>query len=344
MVVSSSVATRRENAWGVPHLISVVIPVYQGASTLPSLLAEIAPLTEVTNSPDGHPLRVDEVLLVFDNGPDDSAAVIRQLAKKHSFVRPIWLSKNFGQHAATIAGIASSTAEWIVTVDEDGQHNPRDIGALLDAAMRDQRSIVYARSINPAPHGWLRNVTSRVAKWLLAALVAERGALKYNSFRLILGSVARGIASTTGDGLYLDVAIGWVAGPASTAPVELREEGDRKSGYTIRSLVSHFGRMILTSGTRGLRFVSGLGVFFAVVGLILGVAVLVARLSGWIDTQGWASLFVLILFSAGAILFALGIIAEYIGASSSIAMGKPHYLITSDPALGPLGRQRPPKK
>lgn len=325
-------------------MISVVIPVYQGENTLPALMAEIAPLTAVTKSPDEHPFRVDEVLLVFDNGPDGSARVIRQLATEYSFVRPVWLSKNFGQHAATIAGIASSTAEWIVTIDEDGQHDPRDIGVLLDTAMRDQRSVVYARSTNAAPHGWLRNSTSRVAKWLLAALVAERGALKYNSFRLMLGPVGRGIASSTGDGLYLDVAIGWVAGPASTAPVQLREEGGRRSGYTIRSLIAHFGRMILTSGTRGLRFVSGLGVVFALIGLVLGIAVLVARLTGWIDTQGWASLFVLTLFSSGAVLFSLGIIAEYIGASSSIAMGKPHYLITTDPALGPLGRVRPAKK
>ena len=72
----------------------------------------------------------------------------------------------------------------------------------------------------------------------------------------------------------------------------------------------------------------------------MAVVILVQRLTGDIVIQGWASLIVIVLLSSGAILFSLGIIAEYIGINVNMAMGKPPYLITSDPADGPLGRVR----
>jgi undecaprenyl-phosphate 4-deoxy-4-formamido-L-arabinose transferase len=325
------------------HEISIVIPVYQGENTLPALLAEIAPMTEERTTPDGHAYRVIEVLAVYDNGPDGSARVLRDLEAEYPWVRAIWLSKNFGQHAATLAGMASSGGEWIVTMDEDGQHDPAAIGSMLDTAMREQCAVVYAKATNVAPHGLLRNVASKGAKWVLSQLVSSPQALDYHSFRLILGSVGRGVAAYSGAGVYLDVAIGWVVGRVATSPVTLRGEGARTSGYTRRSLFGHFRRMILTSGTRGLRFVSGLGVAFLAGAVVIAVALVIARVDGTIDTQGWTSTIVVVLFSSGALLFSLGIIAEYIGVNVNMAMGKPPYLITTDTADGPLGRTSSPR-
>lgn len=328
--------------WEVPHLISVVIPVYGGERTLRSVIQEIAPLVEGVRTPDGYPYRVTETLLVYDNGRDDSPRVIRELQDEFPFVRAVWLSRNFGQHAATLAGMASSGGEWIVTLDEDGQHDPADIGRLLDAAMREQASLVYAKPVNKPSHGFVRNVASRGAKWMLAKLLAGPNAADYQSFRLMLGTVGRGVAAYSGAGVYLDVALGWVAPTAVTAPIRLRDEGERESGYSARRLFSHFWRMVLTSGTRGLRIVSALGVIFAIGGIAMTVFILASRLSGSPVPEGWASQIVVILVSSGAILFSLGVIAEYVGVNVNMSLGKPPYLIVSDPADGPLGRRRPP--
>ena len=75
---------------------------------------------------------------------------MRELEKRYEFVRPIWLSRNFGQHAATLAGIACASGEWIVTMDEDGQHDPAYLGTLLDAALDQQRSAGLRRAEQPA--------------------------------------------------------------------------------------------------------------------------------------------------------------------------------------------------
>lgn len=321
------------------HRISIVVPVYQGEATLPQLLEEIEPLTLTRATPDGHRYVVDEVLLVFDNGPDGSARVIRELEARYDFTRAVWLSRNFGQHAATLAGMASSGGDWIVTLDEDGQHDPALIGGLLDTAVREQASVVYAKPTNKPSHGTLRNTASKGAKWLLSKLFAGSNAPDYQSYRLVLGSIGRSVAAYSGSGVYLDVAMGWVANKTVTSPITLRHEGERTSGYSTRRLFSHFWRMILSSGTRGLRFVSVLGVVFAALGTFLAIYVLIQRLTGNIDTAGWASMIVIVLLTSGAILFSLGIIAEYIGINVNMAMGKPPYLITSDPANGPLGRR-----
>ena len=156
------------------HSVSVIIPVYKGAATLPSVVAELSSLTVPRFTASGAPFRIAEVLLVHDHGPDDSDAVIRSLAGTYSFVRPVWLSRNFGQHAATLAGMASSASEWIVTLDEDGQHDPACIADMLDAALRDRAAVVYASPINSPSHGWFRNTTSWLAKIVFPATAVER--------------------------------------------------------------------------------------------------------------------------------------------------------------------------
>src|SRR5260221_325554 len=86
------------------HDVAIVVPVYQGERTLAALLDEILPLTRSSATPAGRRFRVGEVLLVHDGARDASAAVMQTLAAQHSFVRLIWLSRNFGQHPATLAG------------------------------------------------------------------------------------------------------------------------------------------------------------------------------------------------------------------------------------------------
>lgn len=322
------------------HRISVVIPVYQGERTLRAVLAEVAPLTEGFTTPAGYAASVDEVVLSFDHGPDRSASVIRELAAEFPYVKPVWLSKNFGQHAATLAGIASSGGDWVVTLDEDGQHDPLAMGSMLDTALREEADVVYAEPTNKPPHGYVRNSASRLSKRLLESVFGGGKASHFNSYRLMLGEVGRSVAAYSGTGVYLDVAVSWVASRIVTSPVLLREEGDRRSGYSYRRLMAHFWRMILTSGTRGLRLVTGAGVLFALGGIVFAIYLTVMRFTSGDIPEGWTSQMVLTALGTGVILVSLGIIAEYLGVAVNMALGKPAYLIVRDPKAGPLGHRR----
>ena len=321
-----------------PHLVSVVVPVYQGERTLRSVVAELAASVADRTSPGGRPYRVTEVVLVHDCGPDRSDDVIRDLDATHEWVRTVWLSRNFGQHAATLAGIAASGGEWVVTMDEDGQHDPRAIGKLLDTAMAEQADVVYARPTNEPPHGVVRNTASRGAKWVVERMAKGAPAAEFNSYRLVLGEVARSVAAYAGPGIYLDVAIAWVARRVTTCPVEMRSEGDRPSGYNLRRLLSHFWRLVLSSGTRPLRWVSALGAGAVLLAPVVAAALIIGRALGSWEAPGWTSTMILLMVATGVILFSLGVIAEYVGMAVNMAMGKPLYLPVRDPREGPLGR------
>ena len=314
------------------HAVSVVIPVYRGASTLERLVGELLPLAEGILTPAGRRLRLVEIVLVHDNGPDASDTVIRRLEQAHERVRGIWLSRNFGQHAATIAGMEASTGEWIATLDEDGQHDPADLPGFLDAAIEHRAGVVYGRPLNPPPHGPMRNAASRAAKRLMGLVLGSRGFREYQSYRLVRGDIGRRLAEFAASGVYLDVALGWVNDRTAVASVTLRPEGGRPSGYSTRTLFAHFWRMVLSSGTRGLRIVSVLGVVLALLGVALAVYIVVERVTGHVDAQGWTSLAVITLLCSGALLVSLGIVAEYIGVTLNVAMGRPLFVVVDDPA------------
>src|SRR6267143_3468295 len=316
----------------IVHTISVVIPVYLGEKTLAPLVAEIEPLTQTRRTPHGNLFRVNEVILVHDCGPDNSGIVMEQLAEQCSFVKLVWLARNFGQHAATLAGAASSTSAWVITMDEDGAHDPAEIGRFLDCALTTGAQLVYALPVNPASHGVVRNLLSAVTKRLVVRLlVGVHGVRRFHSYRLISGEIARSLAAYCGHNVYLDVALAWFVAGGAHCPTRLRAPWRSGSGYSYRRLVSHFSRLVLTSGIRPLRVISFLGVGSILLSAAISVWAIWLWLTGRIPVRGWTSITIMICFFSGCLLFSLGVIAEYLGMTLSMAMGKPPYLALSKP-------------
>jgi len=311
--------------------ISVVVPVYRGADSLPTLIQELLPLTQVGHTASGVAYRICEILLVHDCGPDRSDLAIEALAREHADVRPVWLSRNFGQHAATLAGMAGAVGDWIATLDEDGQQNPADLPRMLDVALAGRHQLVYAQPTNPPPHGALRNAASRFAKSLSVRVLGNEALGRFNSYRLIDGEIARSLAAYCGYGVYLDVGLSWLTTRVGHCPVIVRKESDRPSGYSMLKLLSHLWALVLTSGTRPLRFITLAGGLSVLAAVALMLWVLVQKLMGDIPVQGWASLAVVISFFSGTMLMALGVIAEYLAVTMGIAMGRPLYVVSSKP-------------
>lgn len=311
--------------------ISVVIPVYRGEHCLQALLRELAPLTGSTASPAGQEFSVSEVLLVHDCGPDRSDRVIEELSAEYPFVRPIWLSRNFGQHAATLAGMASATGDWVATLDEDGQQDPLDLGAMLDTAISGSLQLVYAQPTHPPPHSWLRNRLSRTAKFITARILGSREVGYFNSFRFVDGEIARSLAAYCGQGVFLDVGLFWIAGRVGHCPVRLRAERGRLSGYSYLTLFSHFWNLVLTTGTRPLRLITMTGFGSVILAIAITLFAVYARLFTAVPVRGWTSLVIVVSFFSGCILTALGVIAEYLAVTMSIVMGRPLYIVATKP-------------
>jgi len=312
--------------------VSIVIPVYQGEKTLASLLAEIEPLTRKQVTAQGHTYQVREVILVHDDAIDHSDEVMEALEDQYSFVSLIWLSRNFGQHAATLAGMASSKSDWMVTLDEDGQFDPSDIGKLLDKALEKGIQLVYGRPQNQPEHGWLRNQLSRTVKWIFVTLLEQKEIGHFSSFRLVQGDIARSLAAFCGSGVYLDAALAWVVSSSEYCPILVRGEGDRSSGYNYRKLIGHFLNLLLTTGTKPLRLISIIGFGTMFIAILITVYVLWKKMTSQILVPGWTFLTILICFFSGLILFSLGVITECLGVLLRMSFGKPLYLTVSRPS------------
>ena len=130
---------------------SLVIPIYNEQESSPILAAEIfAKLAEWVNCP------CAEVIFVDDGSRDESAAILREFAKNLSAnaapkpkLRVLRHSKNAGQSAALVTGIRAATAEWIVTLDGDGQNDPADIEKLWQVL---QNEMAQLSATHPAGH------------------------------------------------------------------------------------------------------------------------------------------------------------------------------------------------
>ena len=332
-------STSQESA-RVRHSVSVVVPVYLGSQTLGTLLEEIRPFINPTLSPGGVEFQVKEVVLVNDCGPDGSEHTIRDLALQNDWVKPVWLSKNYGQHAATLAGMAATTSEWIITIDEDGQQNPTDFGNFLDTAVANDASLVYAKPTNRPPHGILRNTLSWIVKNTLFRMLTDGVHTNFNSFRLVSGTIGRTLAAYVGDGVYLDVALTWMVQNVAQCPVQLRQETRSKSGYSFRQLSSHFWRLVLSAGTRPLRLAALMGVTAFITGIFAAATIVIGKVNYGYAVSGWASLFAALMLIGGLILLVLGVLAEYLGMIVRASIGKPLYVTIGDPELTALRRSR----
>ena len=155
----------RDTPTEVAQSLSIVIPVYRAGAALESTVREVLEVCgDVSPTPEVR-IALDELILVCDNPglPVEALDHLASLADLDERVRVVWLSRNFGQHPATVAGIVSTNGDWVVTMDEDGQHDPAFIQEMLATAGRNRTPLVYAEPTNTRPHGRMRNAASWVS-------------------------------------------------------------------------------------------------------------------------------------------------------------------------------------
>lgn len=311
--------------------VSVVVPVYSGQDYLEDL---VSALENVRNdwARKYSGLELAEVVFVNDSAVDDSPLVLDRLTRRYEWVQAITLSRNFGQHPATICGVLHASGDWVVTMDEDLQHRPEHIEAMLRRAVTEHADIVYA-SPEGAVHGsWRRDMSSRVYKRVLGYFARNPAIRNFSSFRLCRGDVARAGASVAGHETYFDVSLTWFTNRFSyeTVPmVDHRFQASGRSGYTLRQLLAHARRLLISSHTRLARIIAGLGVAAILIATIFGTRAVLGQLTGSADTSvpGWPSLFVSVLFFGGLTSFLLVIVLEYLMNVVLHTQGKPTFFV-----------------
>ncbi len=332
-------------AAGAPIRLSVVVPVYQGADYLEELVAELERVREDLRRRDLR-LELAEALFVDDDSSDRSAELLRGLAQGRPWIRVLRLSRNFGQHAATAAGIRESVGDWVATLDEDLQHHPRFLLPLLARTVHEGADVAYARPVGRVHRTRYRDLTSRLYKWLISRIAGNPHARSFNSFRMIRGELARAAASRMRHESYLDVLLGWFTRRVVVQPLPLRDPRDEaglKSGYRLRSLLSHARRMLVSSQLKPLRLGAAVGMAAILLSLLGAAAVFVLKLllPEAIEVRGWASLMLAIFFFGGLTTFLVGVGLEYMTILLLDSQGRPPAFVVdrgSDAELAELLR------
>ncbi len=312
-------------------LLSVVIPVYQGSPYLRDLVSALSEARERFDAAGG-PVRLGEAIFVDDGSIDRSEPVLRELARENDWLTVITLSRNFGQHPATIAGILHASGDWVASIDEDLQHHPRHLADLLRHAVRNGSDIVYAKPEGAVHRALWRDAASSSFKRFMSLVTGNPFVPQFNSFRMMRGSVARAAAAVCANDPYFDIAACWFTNRVGVLPLPMYDRRfalTRTSGYDFRSLLRHAARMMASSELKFLRFGAAAGALTLFASIVISLVVTFLRFfrPETIHARGWVSLVLVTSFFGGLVSFLAGITLELVTALSVRANGKPTFFV-----------------
>ena len=261
------------------------------------------------------------------------SSVLRQLQNEHDWIRVLTLSRNFGTHSATAAGVVATQGDWIITLDEDLQHHPQHFESMLREAVMG--TPVARISSTPSQSLMFMEATGVILdrkppNGFWQSLASTPQIIDFNSYRLIRGDIGRAAAASCTNQTYFDMALTWFTTSVKTLPLELKDlryiEG-HQSGFNLGKLASHAKKLLISSrvniATKGMY----VGLFTIVLAALAGVIVIIQHLffPDVIRSDGWASLIVLISFFSGVVVSILCLALEYINIMLQQQMGQPNY-------------------
>lgn len=319
VVATAGTGTGRAERHGLD--LSVVIPVYNGAEGLPELAARLGRvLPTVATS--------FEVVLVNDGSRDASWPVIVELIGRYAWLRALNLMRNYGQHNALLAGLRAARGRHIVTMDDDLQHPPEEIGRLL-ACLSAGYDVVYGTPREPQ-HGLWRNLASQLTKLALQGSMGVDTARQVSAFRAFRSELCTAFAGYRGSFVSIDVLLTWGTTRFTALPVEHRPRSYGVSAYTFRKLVTHALNMITGFSVVPLQIASIVGFGFTLFGMLVLIYVIGRFLIFGGSVPGFPFLASIIALFSGAQLFALGIIGEYLARIHFRTLEHPSYVVREE--------------
>lgn len=306
--------------------LSVVIPIYNSALIMPSLLAR---LRSVLDSLD----ITYEVVMVEDGSPDDSWRVLSALQQQDpEHIVAVQLMRNYGQHNALMCGFRHSRGALIVTMDDDLQHPPEEIPNLLKTLAAGDLDLVYG-CYDKKKHPLLKNAGSAVVNMFFRHVFSLP--VTVTAFRVFRRELLEAILSYTRPFTFIDGLLAWNTRRVGTTTVEHHPRTIGRSGDSLAKMVTLAINLFTNFSLIPLQLVSLMGSLAAICGLLTGVYYLINHFTGSITTPGYASIIVSILTLGGIQLLGMGMIGEYVGRLHLNVNEKPQYrerhvLVTPD--------------
>jgi len=282
---------------------SVVIPVFNSAAIITETVCRVRQFFLAQGSR-------YEIILVNDGSHDNSWLVVSELAKNFPEVVAINLLKNYGQHSANLCGFRAAKGDYVITMDDDLQNPPEEIGKLIDAA-RQGHDLVIGR-FECKHHSPLRRFGSRVVGWLNRTAFEVKDHLVLSNFRIVRRDVVDRVCREASVAPYIPGLVLKYSAHRCNVLVQHLPRAKGESNYTLVRLLGLVGNILFNHSTIPLRYAAAFGFVISAVSFGLGLYYLLYALLRGAAVPGWATLVVLMSFFNGVLVLLLGVIGEYL--------------------------------
>jgi len=298
--------------------LSVVIPIYNEADNIETLHERLSRTLTTMGRP-------YEIWYVDDGSGDASLGLLRDIARRDPQVGVIELTRNFGQHAAVLAGFAAARADIVVTLDGDLQNPPEEIPRLV--AKIDEGYEVVGGWREERQDPWFRRAPSDLINRLTSFTVG----VKMNDYGCMLRAYRRSVVEQI---IECDERSSFIPALANslakrTAEIEV-QHSDRFSGrskYDLLKLMRLSFDLITGFSLLPIQMMSLAGIFVAIAGMGFGVFLLIRRLFVGPESEGVFTLFAILFVFIGILILAVGLVGEYVGRIYLEVRRRPTYRI-----------------
>jgi len=316
----------------VPEL-SIIIPVYNEQDVLPLLFARLYPVLDRLD-------RSFEVVLVDDGSRDRSPGLLRQQYRQRPDVtRVVLLRANAGQHAALTAGFEHSLGKVVITLDADLQNPPEEIPKLLAEVDKGHDYVGSIRNMRRDSR-W-RHWASRAMNWLREKITNIQMTDQGCMFRAYDREIIQAILDSRETQTFIPALAYTFAGNPVEIVVEHEQRAAGESKYSLFKLV-HLNFDLMTSfSIMPLQLFSLVGMGIAIVSIIFVVYLFIRRLMIGPEVEGVFTLFAIVFFLIGILLFGIGMLGEYVGRIYVQVRQRPKFLIGTVLEPGESAQDRP---
>ncbi len=299
--------------------ISVVVPVYHNAASLPVLHQRLSEVAKQI------PQSEFEFLFVDDGSRDDSFSVLKRLAASDPRVKVLRLIRNFGSNAAIVAGLSYARGDCTVMITADLQDPPELIGDMIARWKEGTKVVLAARADRHDP--FLARMTGDAFNWLFKRLVFQNFPARGFDFWLADQEVVRALVKAAGTNAYVMGLLLWLGYPSVTLTYVREDRPFGKSQWTLGKKIKYFLDAFVGFSYLPLRLASVTGIALAILGFLYAAFVLVAKIVAGFPTEGWTSLMIVLLLVSGTQLMMLGILGEYVWRNLDEARQRPLFLV-----------------
>lgn len=286
---------------------SIIIPVYNSQAILPDLILKLEQTILTIAEPNDY-----QIILINDNSWDNSWDVIQKLSTNHLNITGLNLSKNYGEDNCRMAGFNYAEGEIIITMDDDLQHHPQDIPALIHQLNLNNADICFGRFPIKKQVLW-KNFGSCFNNLMAKILLKKPKTLYLSTFIIFKGWVKNEIIKYTGPFPYVQGLLLNITSKITQLDINHHDRPEGKGNYNLIKSLRLWLKVATGFSITPLRISSYLGFFTAATSMLYGIYILTNYLFFQKDVRGWTSLFTAILFLGGIQLIMIGILGEYIG-------------------------------